>query len=441
LAVDSTNIYAGTNLGGALYKSINGGLNWTMCSNELIDLIVTKIAVQRNNIFISVAGPGHGIYASTNYGNNWNCVLTSGDGYAVHIKDQYVFAGLGNNVYVSNNNGGSWAEIGLFSGFDIYPKAITTSGNSIYVGAARGGIYKATIGEYNWLEYNDGMPQFGHFVVSFGQNEANLFAGLLNQNGGNGVWRRSLYSVPPNIPQLISPTNSSLNVPLSVSLNWNKPLYALSYRFQLSTDSLFNNLLINDSTITDTVKAVSSLNNITTYWWRVKAKNEVGESGFSSIWKFTTIAPAPAAPVLISPINNSTNLAPNVFLDWGNVINAINYRVQIANDSSFNSIVFDTNYVVPDSLRIRLGVLFVNNKYYWRVNASSAILIGPWSVIWNFRISPTGEINFETRYPNNFKLYSNYPNPFNPTTNIKFNVAKLSDVKIVVYDVTGREVQ
>jgi hypothetical protein len=96
---------------------------------------------------------------------------------------------------------------------------------------------------------------------------------------------------------------------------------------------------------------------------------------------------------------------------------------------------------VPDSLRIRLGVLFVNNKYYWRVNASSAILIGPWSVIWNFRISPTGEINFETRYPNNFKLYSNYPNPFNPTTNIKFNVAKLSDVKIVVYDVTGREVQ
>ncbi len=38
-------------------------------------------------------------------------------------------------------------------------------------------------------------------------------------------------------------------------------------------------------------------------------------------------------------------------------------------------------------------------------------------------------------------LAQNYPNPFNQATNIKFNVAKLSDVKIVVYDIMGREVQ
>ncbi|MCX6162831.1 MAG: T9SS type A sorting domain-containing protein, partial [Ignavibacteriae bacterium] len=43
--------------------------------------------------------------------------------------------------------------------------------------------------------------------------------------------------------------------------------------------------------------------------------------------------------------------------------------------------------------------------------------------------------------PSKYSLSQNYPNPFNPTTNIKFNVAKLSDVKIVVYDIMGREVQ
>jgi photosystem II stability/assembly factor-like uncharacterized protein len=43
--------------------------------------------------------------------------------------------------------------------------------------------------------------------------------------------------------------------------------------------------------------------------------------------------------------------------------------------------------------------------------------------------------------PSKYSLSQNYPNPFNPTTKIKFDVVRLSDVKIVVYDIMGREVQ
>ena len=42
--------------------------------------------------------------------------------------------------------------------------------------------------------------------------------------------------------------------------------------------------------------------------------------------------------------------------------------------------------------------------------------------------------------PGEYTLYQNYPNPFNPTTKIKFQITKLSDVKLVVYDALGREV-
>lgn len=42
--------------------------------------------------------------------------------------------------------------------------------------------------------------------------------------------------------------------------------------------------------------------------------------------------------------------------------------------------------------------------------------------------------------PNEYKLYNNYPNPFNPTTKIKFDLPKSTDVKISVFDVTGKEV-
>ena len=42
--------------------------------------------------------------------------------------------------------------------------------------------------------------------------------------------------------------------------------------------------------------------------------------------------------------------------------------------------------------------------------------------------------------PKGFTLYQNYPNPFNPTTNIRFEVPRTSLVKLIVYDILGREV-
>jgi subtilisin family serine protease/subtilisin-like proprotein convertase family protein len=43
--------------------------------------------------------------------------------------------------------------------------------------------------------------------------------------------------------------------------------------------------------------------------------------------------------------------------------------------------------------------------------------------------------------PGNFSLVKNYPNPFNPITRIVFNVPKQAMIKIIIYDVSGREVK
>ena len=42
--------------------------------------------------------------------------------------------------------------------------------------------------------------------------------------------------------------------------------------------------------------------------------------------------------------------------------------------------------------------------------------------------------------PSSFKLHQNYPNPFNPITTIRYDIPKLSEVKIVVHDIMGRQV-
>jgi hypothetical protein len=49
--------------------------------------------------------------------------------------------------------------------------------------------------------------------------------------------------------------------------------------------------------------------------------------------------------------------------------------------------------------------------------------------------------NINTETPSKYSLSQNYPNPFNPMTNVKFSIVKAGDVKIVVYDIQGREVQ
>ena len=44
-----------------------------------------------------------------------------------------------------------------------------------------------------------------------------------------------------------------------------------------------------------------------------------------------------------------------------------------------------------------------------------------------------------TEIPKEFALQQNYPNPFNPSTSIKFDIPVLSNAKLAIYDITGRE--
>ncbi len=48
--------------------------------------------------------------------------------------------------------------------------------------------------------------------------------------------------------------------------------------------------------------------------------------------------------------------------------------------------------------------------------------------------------NFQNPNPTEFKLYPNYPNPFNPTTSIEYSIPSESFVQLKVYNAIGKEV-
>ncbi|MBN2201426.1 T9SS type A sorting domain-containing protein, partial [bacterium] len=50
------------------------------------------------------------------------------------------------------------------------------------------------------------------------------------------------------------------------------------------------------------------------------------------------------------------------------------------------------------------------------------------------------EHEMENHMPQSNSLSQNFPNPFNEVTTLRFNVAKGTNVKIVIYDLRGREV-
>ncbi|MDO8549145.1 MAG: T9SS type A sorting domain-containing protein [Ignavibacteria bacterium] len=55
-------------------------------------------------------------------------------------------------------------------------------------------------------------------------------------------------------------------------------------------------------------------------------------------------------------------------------------------------------------------------------------------------ITPLGVDDEKENLPTEFSLSQNFPNPFNPTTNIGFRIAEFGFVSLKVYDVLGREV-
>ena len=42
--------------------------------------------------------------------------------------------------------------------------------------------------------------------------------------------------------------------------------------------------------------------------------------------------------------------------------------------------------------------------------------------------------------PINFNIYQNFPNPFNPTTLIRYALPKSSNVALVIYNIMGQEI-
>jgi hypothetical protein len=238
----------------------------------------------------------------------------------------------------------------------------------------------------------------------------------------------------PAVPVAVSPANNAANVPVEYSFIWYSAEGAIYYYLQIATDSAFNNLAINDATLLDTFKVINLSHN-QTYFWRIAAQNQNGTSAFSLVNKFETAAAAPAIVALLLPLNGTTLDSASVTLSWTPVNGAANYWVEIDNDSLFTSPLIDSTLTGNTYLYSN----FSEGNYFWRVRGGNSAGWGEFSSTWSFNLT-LNSVN-DGSIVAGYHLYSNYPNPFNPSTTIKFRIPETGVVSMKVYDMLGKEIK
>ncbi|MEO8664899.1 MAG: T9SS type A sorting domain-containing protein [Ignavibacteria bacterium] len=94
-----------------------------------------------------------------------------------------------------------------------------------------------------------------------------------------------------------------------------------------------------------------------------------------------------------------------------------------------------------DSLMATFGTTGDSATCSWKVVAFNGLdSITSASFLITIRRVPVGINQISTVVPEQYNLYNNYPNPFNPSTIIKFDISKSDLVNLKIYNMLGEEV-
>jgi hypothetical protein len=124
-----------------------------------------------------------------------------------------------------------------------------------------------------------------------------------------------------------------------------------------------------------------------------------------------------------------------------------NFIGTILNDSAANTIEsgtapFTGSYKPSNSLSVFNGNQGITGRSWKLLITDTATgdtgILKKWCLV-IIMTCPVGGIQ-TLEIPNYYFLNQNYPNPFNPITNIKFGIPESGNVRLVVYDILGREV-
>ncbi len=474
LAVDSSgNLFAGTydpsySGQGGVYRSTDYGQNWYQVG--LPDYSINALTVSPSGK-IFAGTESNGVYASTDNGTTWTAVdsgLTTQ--FTISLATNLsgdVFVGTdGAGVFESTDGGSIWTATGpgdetfwsvavnsagyAFAGGDnndVYRTSNPTTSSApppapALAGPANGSTGISLNATLTW-DASPGATSYG-FQIALDSNFSNIsdqlagLTGLTNTESGlssattyywhvdatdsvgtspwSPTWHFTTVGGPsgvPSVPNLVSPANGQANLSTSLRFTWNPSAGAVSYDFQIATDTAFTNV-INDvgglTVPTDTVD--TGLSPGTTYYWRVDAADSAGTSQWSQVWQFTTANSGAtiSPPTLASPLG-STGIWIDPVLSWNSSPGATGYEIQVSTDSTFSTSTADISGLATTSFKVT-GLNY-GTTYYWRAEAMNYTEVSNWSSYASFTTlsyPSTIQVSFQSNqfFPTNDRSSTGY---------------------------------
>lgn len=432
---------AGAN--GVLIKTTNSGANWDSVMIDVEGSNLSKVTILSSSKII-INGNNGAIWKSTDQGNTWNKLsnrITRNDMFSICFiePDNRVGYCLGDSTFLKTTDYGvSWEKLtvdnyryrnvnflnentGFISGGYVqfnYP-----TGNQSY-----SKIFKTTNGGVNWiLKHGNGDPYIYDKLL--------FVSPLIGWGAGNSYSSSTgTYS-----GALIKTTNSGENWLIRYIMP-----YTSYYDIQFT--SIETGYACGHNVVVKTTDSGSS-------WFAI---TPVNNKDYLSIYFHNSINGYISS---VSSIHKTTNGG----------INWTNLNINIGESFEINSIKFlneQTGYAVGivQSGRNSQIVKTTNagNNWVWSysptlysfgfhdvcfTDINTGYIIGEKGAILKTTIGgePIGIENISSELPDKHSLSQNYPNPFNPQTKIKFDVpanvkGQTSNVKLIIYDMLGREV-
>jgi hypothetical protein len=178
----------------------------------------------------------------------------------------------------------------------------------------------------------------------------------------------------PDAAVLVAPADGDSNQTQPLTLNWSDAAGALTYRVQIDNNSDFSGTVF-DNKVTLSTMSVTGLTVGTKFYWRVRAHNGCGWADWSDTSWFKTCYVV-EVPTLLYPANADSNVAQPITARWDSLTAATKYWVQVDDDSSFGSPVYNDSTA---KARVVLPTLSEDVSYYWRVKARNDCGWGSWS--------------------------------------------------------------
>lgn len=239
-------------------------------------------------------------------------------------------------------------------------------------------------------------------------------------------------------PQLNYPPNLQRNLKLvTLNLKWNELANVTSYKLQIASDNTFNNLIVNDSGLTDNNYDFVSLDYNMIYFWRVKGvRSQSNESEWSAIWEFSTTLPIPE---LSLPLNNAIGVDTAGIMKWNSITGADTYNIEVATDNGFVDKIPELTTKETGN-QITFNDLDFETTYFWRVNAENNIALSEWSEVWKFTIDTADTAVSYISEDKDFGTIKVVPNPFESSTSISINLLESSNIKLYITDINGKHI-